>query len=93
MSSRVRERFRGVNMGANATLTLSGANGIAGFLAKTAGTITVTVQDGSTGTLNTVTVVDAIGVTAGQFTLIPLEFPQSGGTVTLGGGASGTLFV
>lgn len=93
MSSRVKERFRGVSMGANATLDLPGANGIGGFLAKTAGTISVTVKDGATGTLSTVAIVDAIPVTAGMFTLIPLEFPQLGGTVTLGAGASGTLFL
>lgn len=86
----VRERFNPVLMAANASYTIRGQN-IGGFLAKTAGTITVTSTDASG--LNAVTLVDAVPVTAGVYTPIPLEFPARGGTVTLAGGASGTLFV
>jgi len=93
MSSRVKERFRGTFMAANSTLDLSGAGGISGFLTKTDGTITVTVTDGASGAVSTVTIVSAHPVTAGVYVPIPLEFPQLGGTVTLGGGASGTLFI
>lgn len=94
MSSRVKERFRGTFMAANDVLALPNAGGISGFLAKTDGTITVTVSDGSNGSsVSTVTVVSAHPVTAGVYVPIPLEFPQLGGTVTLGGGASGTLFI
>lgn len=59
---------------------------IAGFLAATTGTITVTDADGTD-------LVDTVPLTAGAFTRIPLVFRSSaGGTVTLAGGASGTLF-
>jgi hypothetical protein len=66
-----------------------------GFLSKTSGTITVTSfsADGST----VVTLVDAVPLTAGIYTPIPMVFPAGNAginaTVTLGGGASGTLMV
>jgi len=92
MSSSVKERFRGQVMTADSTVVLGG-NGISGFLAKTSGTITVSYPDGSNGTsITTITAVDAVPVTEGFFTLIPLNFAQLGGTITLAGGASGTLF-
>jgi hypothetical protein len=40
-----------------------------------------------------VTLVDAVPVTAGIYTPIPITVPATGFTVTLGGGASGTLMV
>lgn len=59
---------------------------IAGFLCTTSGTLTVTDADGTV-------LVDALAVTAGTWTRIPLFFASSaGGTVALGGGAAGTLF-
>ena len=94
MSSKVKERFRGQFLAADTTTFLSGINGVSGFLAATAGTITVSYQDGSNGTsIVTVTPVQTVPVAAGGFALIPLEFAQNGGTITLAGGASGTIFI
>jgi hypothetical protein len=86
----VRERFNPVPMAANASYTIRGQN-MGGFLAKTAGTITVTAPN-ALGT-GTVTLVDAVPLTAGIYTPIPMMFPSSNATVTLAGGASGTLMV
>lgn len=87
----VRERFNPVPMAANTSYVVRGPS-MGGFLAKTSGTITVAAAN-PLGT-STVTYVDAVPVTAGAYTPIPLEFPTgAGGTITLAGGASGTLFV
>lgn len=87
----VRERFNPVPMAANSNYAVRGPS-MGGFLAKTSGTITVTATNSQgNGSTN---FVDAVPVTAGTYTPIPLEFPAgAGGTVTLAGGASGTLFV
>lgn len=80
-------------MAADTSITPA-ATGMGGFLAKTSGTITVTAPDGSSGSsISTITIVDAVPVTEGVFTPIPLVFPQSGCTITLAGGASGTVFI
>lgn len=92
MSSRVKERFQGLNMAADTAVELGGG-GVAGFIAKTSGTITITAPNGATGTVVTETILDAIPVTAGQNLPIMINFPQEGGTVTLAGGASGTLLI
>jgi hypothetical protein len=87
----VRERFNPVPMAANSSYIVRGPH-IGGFLAKTAGNITVSgfSADGSTA----VTFVDAVPLTAGFYTPIPLISPSPRSlTVTLAGGASGTLFV
>lgn len=90
----VRERFNPVPMAAGSTYQVRGPH-LGGFLAKTSGTITVTSRDASG--VNTVTLVDAVPVTAGIYTPIPILFPATNdvvnGAVTLGGGASGTLMV
>jgi hypothetical protein len=86
----VRERFNPVLMVANASYPIPGIY-LGGFLAKTTGTITVTAP--SSDGLSTVTLVDAVPVTAGIYTPIPIVFPSAGATVTLSGGASGTLMV
>jgi hypothetical protein len=86
----VRQSFNPVLMGANASYNVRGDH-VAGFLPKTAGTIAITGRD-STG-LTAVTLVDAVPVAAGVYVEIPLKFPVTGGTVTLAGGASGTLFI
>ncbi len=97
MGSKVTERFRGQFLAVDSTTVFGksgdGIAGISGFLATTDGTISVSFLDGSTGTLTSVNAVQTVPVTAGMFTLIPLEFPQNGGTVVLAGGASGTLFI
>lgn len=87
----VRERFNPVPMAANATYNVPG-HAIGGFLAATSGTITITAKEPNG--INTNTYVNAVPVIAGIYTPIPIEFPStSGGTITLAGGASGTLFV
>lgn len=86
----VREAFNPVPMDADGEYRVTGMT-MAGFLAKTSGTIKVSGFD-STGQ-NAVDFVDEVPVTAGIYTPIPCVFPVPGATVTLGGGASGTLFV
>lgn len=81
----VREIFTPVPMGVDSSYTLAGSR-LGGFLARTSGTITVTSFAGNV-------VVDAVPVTAGTYTLIPILLNQIGATVTLGGGASGTLML
>lgn len=88
--STVRERFNPKPMAANATVNLTGAQ-MGGFLAKTAGTISITVKDAQGADL---LVVDAVPLTAGIYTPIPIIVPAAAGmVVTLAGGASGTLMV
>jgi hypothetical protein len=79
------EYYSAKPMGLNASLGVG--THIAGFLAVTAGTLTVTDADGTV-------LVNALPVAAGgPFIRIPVMFnTSSGGKVTLAGGASGTLF-
>jgi hypothetical protein len=86
----VRERFTPKPMGINASLGITGPY-LGGFLAKTAGTISI-VSKNDLG-VSDVTLVDAVPLTAGVYTPIPIVVPTTGYTVTLGGGASGTLMV
>lgn len=86
----VRERFNPVPMAANSTYVIQGPQ-MGGFLCKVAGTISIVTKD-ATG-VNDVTIVDAVPVTAGDFVPIPVMFPTTGATVTLAGGAAGTLMV
>ncbi len=94
MSPNVTEGGRPLAIAANGSATLGG-NHIMGFLAVVSGTLSVAVQDGSQGTVQSVTVVDAVPVTAGVYTPIPMYWPavQQGIVVTLAGGAKGTLFI
>lgn len=86
----VRQAFNPILMAANATYNVTGST-VAGFLPKTAGTLTITGRsaDGTAG----VTLVDAVPVSAGIYLEIPCALPSPGGAVVLAGGASGTLFV
>lgn len=79
----VSERYTAQLLAANSTNTLNN-NAIGGFLCKTAGTITVTTAIGRL-------VVDTFPVAAGVYYPMPFYLGGSGGTVTLAGGASGTL--
>jgi hypothetical protein len=81
----LKEHYNAKPMAANTSLKIGVT--LAGFLANTAGTITVTDADGTV-------LVDAYPCTAGQgFIRIPvLSNTSAGMTVTLAGGASGTLF-
>lgn len=88
----VKELFVPVAVGVNGSVTLGQARtatipgvsaSMGGFLAKISGTISVT-SGGAT-------VVDAVPVTAGVYTPIPItDSPVL--VVTLAGGAAGTLF-
>jgi hypothetical protein len=78
-----KERYTANPMGVNATFTITGSQ-LGGFLAVTAGTITVTDADGTVE-------VNAFPCAAGQYVPLPLLLNTIGGTVTLAGGASGTL--
>ena len=86
MSSNVRERFRPQPITADGSFVIKGVN-VGGFLAVTAGTLTLTDIDGTVH-------VAAVPVAAGAYVPLPFVFntPQ-GGTVQLAGGASGTLAV
>lgn len=86
----VRERYNGIPIGVSGNYTVRGTH-IAGFLATVSGTLTVTgtAADGTSA----VTFVNALPVTAGQYVKIPLEVTAAPLTVTLAGGAAGTLFV
>lgn len=87
----MRENYTPIVLGVDASTKLTGRQ-IGGFLALTSGTLTVVNHDGTT-------IVNAVPVTAGIYT--PLPFSLQGNdavntqlaTVTLAGGASGTLGV
>lgn len=81
----IKEHYSAHPMAADTTRTSPGVH-IAGFLCTATGTLTITDADATV-------LVNALPVTAGAFTRIPLLFRTSaGGTVTLAGGAAGTLF-
>ena len=86
--SQIQERYKPVVIAVNSTNTLAATCNIAGFLCKTAGTITVIDSNG-------VTVINAVAVSAGIYTPMPFQL-AGGGTpivVTTAGGAAGTLGV
>lgn len=78
----VQDRYNPEVVGVSATIPLY-SDAIGGFLAKTAGTITVTSANGTV-------LVNAHPVTAGSWTPLPF-YIGPGGTFTTAGGASGTL--
>lgn len=90
--SKVREAFGPVPLGVNGSYEVKGPY-IAGFLATIAGTLTVTSKPAAGASAADVILVDAVPVTAGVYVRLPIVFPATGGTVTLAGGAKGTLFV
>lgn len=75
-------------VGVDSTVTLREENKVTGFLAKTAGTITLVDSYGTT-------IVNAVSVTAGSWTWLPFYLGKSSTapTFTTAGGASGTLAV
>jgi hypothetical protein len=82
----VRERFRPQPMAANSSFRIRGPV-VGGFLATATGTLTLTDNDGTV-------LVNGVAVTVGAYTPIPFVFTSSeGGTVTLAGGAAGTLAI
>jgi len=90
MSETVKERYHPQVVAVNGTAVVT-SDQLGGFLALTSGTITVTVTNSLTGA--TVTIVNAVPVTAGIWTPLPFYVGKNGCTVTLAGGASGTLGV
>lgn len=88
--SKIYERYTPVPVAVDTTVTIHSSS-VGGFLAKTAGTITV-VANAADGKAQT-TIVDAHPVTAGAYVPMPFFLGKSGGTVTTAGGASGTLGV
>lgn len=89
MSDRVKELFAAAPMAANTSQYVTGHN-IGGFLATVAGTLTVTMDPGVDG-IPTV-LVNAVPLTAGIYTPIPIMFNRPV-TVLLAGGAAGTLMI
>ena len=82
----VRERYRPQPIALNGSYQVRGGQ-IGGFLAKTAGTISLTAFDGTL-------LIDAVPVSAGIYLPLPFLLPTSdGGSVVLAGGASGTLAI
>lgn len=81
----VQEIYNPVVVGVNTTVKLT-QHQTGGFLALTAGTLTIVNQAG-------VTIVNAVPVTAGVYLPIPFSLGVEGSaaTVTTAGGASGTL--
>lgn len=80
----IKEHYNAVPMAANSSLKCGVS--IAGFLCTATGTLTVTDADGTV-------LVNAVPVTAGLFTRIPLlSITNAGLTVSLASNAAGTLF-
>lgn len=81
----IKEYYRPEPMGVNASYAIKGIH-MAGFLAVTAGTITVTDVNGKV-------LLNAMPIATGAVS-IPMIFDHpSGVVVQLGGGASGTLLI
>lgn len=83
---RVQESYTPQPMAANATFILAGPC-VSGFIAVAAGAITITDSKGKT-------ILSALPVTAGSYVKLNIFWPDLlNGTVTLSGGASGTLLI
>jgi hypothetical protein len=83
MTANFKERYTPTVVAANATVAVTGSQ-TGGFLAITAGTITLTDLDGNVE-------LNAFPVAAGQYVPLPILLNTLGGTFTAAGGASGTL--
>lgn len=83
----IKERYSPLVVDANSTIDVTG-DMTGGFLAVTAGTITLVNHEAST-------VLSAFPVIAGQYVPMPIYLgsPSSRATFTTAGGASGTLLV
>lgn len=78
----VQETFTAYPVAANGTLNLAGFRCIGGFIADVSGTLTLTI--------NGVTILSAVAVTAGVF--LPLPFAVTGtSSIVLAGGAKGAV--
>jgi hypothetical protein len=79
-----KEKYAPKVMAVNSSIVIGGVQ-LGGFIATTAGTITVVN--------NAITYLNVQPVSAGQYLPLPIGFDVPGITVTLGGGASGCLLV
>lgn len=79
----IREHYRPIVVGANATVTFTSKD-IGGFLAKTDGTVSVVDSAGTT-------IINALPVLGGVYYPMPFYIGATGGSVTTASGASGTL--
>lgn len=88
MSTKVIQRTKPVQVGVNATVDFDGS-GTDGFLAITAGNITITAQPSGQ------VIISGFPVTAGQVVSLPFLFPDNSqrGRIVAAGGASGVLCV
>jgi hypothetical protein len=81
----IQERYTPKVVGVDSAVTITNLS-LAGFLAKTSGTISIVDSAGTT-------IVDAHPVTAGGYYPLPFYLGVTGGTFTTAGGASGTIAV
>jgi hypothetical protein len=88
----VTKRYSPVVVGVNSTVISKSANAIGGFLAVTAGTITLSNNSVLQATNESFTIISAMPVTAGTWYELPF-ITQGGYTFTTAGGASGVLAV
>lgn len=79
----ITQRYNAEAVAANGSLSITG-DSVYGFICVTAGTITITRSDGSTA-------LNAFPVAAGSLYPLSIYLGGTGGTVTLAGGASGTV--
>lgn len=82
-------RYNPVPIAANSTVQITGSR-IGGFLCTTSGTLTI-VRNNEDGT--TTTLINALAVTAGQWTPLPFYLSSHGGSATTAGGGVGVLGV
>ncbi len=81
----ITERYRPVSLGVNEVYSMpQGQQSLGGFIAVTAGTITIVNGLGAT-------VLSAFPVAAGVYYPLPVFAPAS--VITLAGGASGTILL
>lgn len=88
--SNVQERYNPRAVGVNATARINDQS-IGGFLAVTAGTLTLDIFNSVTGVQQNL--FTALPVSAGVYTPLPFYVGANGCVITLGGGASGVVAV
>ena len=80
----IQEQYTPQPMAANTSFT-TGSQRVGGFICTVSGSLTITTPSG--------TIVNALPVTAGAYFPLPVFLGTSGATVTLSGGAAGTLLI
>ena len=87
----IQERYVPLVLGVNASAIPINNQSVAGFICQTSGTLTLTAAAGDV--LPSFNVLTAFPVTAGLYYPMPVFLCKNGGSVTLAGGASGTLLL